>query len=64
MEDVPISDSECELVSESDVDYEDDEADEMVKDKVPPTNPNIVYDRNDPPMTVGSIYKNICLVLS
>ena len=42
-EDVPVSDSECE--SDSDDDYEEYEADEMVKDKVPLSNPKIVYEK-------------------
>ena len=29
----------------------------MVKDKVPLSNSKIVYDKKDPPMTVGSIYE-------
>ena len=58
-EDVPISDSEWESDSDDDDDYEEDEADEMVKDKVPLSNPEIVYDKNDPPMTVDSIYENM-----
>ena len=56
-EDVPVSNFECE--SDSDDDYEEDEADEMVKDKVPLSNPKIVNDKNDPPMILGSIYENM-----
>jgi len=58
-EDVPVSDSEWESDYDDDDDYEEDEVDEMVKDKVPLSNPEIVYDKNHPPMTVGSIYENM-----
>ena len=35
--------------SDSDSDYMEDEADASVKDKLPPHNPEIVYDKADPP---------------
>ena len=59
-EDVPVSDSEWESDSDDDDDdYEEDETHEMVKDKVPLSNPKIVNDKNDPPMILGSIYENM-----
>ncbi|RLM92908.1 uncharacterized protein C2845_PM08G12150 [Panicum miliaceum] len=51
------SDSECESLSDSD--YEEDEGDEMVHDHVPAYIPEIVYDRDDPLMVVGTIYPNM-----
>jgi hypothetical protein len=41
-----LSDSEDD--SDSNSDYVEDEVDEMVKDKLPPHNPKIVYDKVDP----------------
>lgn len=53
-------DEEAEPDSESESLFDsDNEEDEMVKDYVPPNNPEIVYDKDDPPMTVGSIYPNM-----
>nr|TKW38310.1 hypothetical protein SEVIR_1G106600v2 [Setaria viridis] len=46
-EDVVLSNFEVD--SDSDSNYEDD-VDEVVKDKEPPINPEVVYDKADPPM--------------
>lgn len=51
-----LSFSDSEYDHDSDSDYEDDEGDEMVQDIVPPHNPEVVYDKDDPPMAVGTIY--------
>lgn len=47
--------------SEPDVEEEegDQDGDEEVQDKVPPNIPESVYDKDDPPMEVGSIYANM-----
>ncbi|KAJ1270386.1 hypothetical protein BS78_06G048800 [Paspalum vaginatum] len=50
--------------SESDTDHdgcndEESEDDEMVEDKVPPKFEDITWDKDDPPMTVGTIYPNM-----
>ncbi|CAN6163244.1 unnamed protein product, partial [Urochloa humidicola] len=54
-----IDESDSEADSDSDSDYDEDEGDGMVEDNVPPCNPEVVYDRYDPPMTVGSTYPNM-----
>ena len=51
-----VSSSDSEYDHDSDSDYEDDEGDEMMQDIVPPHNPEVVYDKDDPPMAVGTIY--------
>ena len=48
-----VSSSDSEYDHDSDSDYEDDEGDEMMQDIVPPHNPEVVYDKDDPPMAVG-----------
>ena len=48
--------------SEFDSDFEEEyeEDDGLVgKDHVPPHAPTVVYDKDNPPMTVGSIYRNM-----
>ena len=52
-----FSDSEEE--SNSDSDYMEDDGDGTVKDKMPPHNPEVVYDKADPPMAVGSIFSDM-----
>ena len=52
-----FSDSEEESYSDSD--YMEDDGDGTVKDKMPPHNPEVVYDKADPPMAVGSIFSDM-----
>ena len=54
-----VSSSDSEYDHDSDSDYEDDEGDEMMQDIVPPHNPEVVYDKDDPPMAVGTIYPSM-----
>ena len=67
LQSMPNTISEAEYVPDSadddsdsdDSDSGQSEKDEIVKDIVPPHIPEVVYDKDDPPMTVGSIYHNI-----
>ena len=52
-----LSDSEAD--SDSDSNYMEDEANGIVKDKMPPHNPEVVYDKADPPMAVGTIFPDM-----
>ena len=52
-----FSDSEEESYSDSD--YMEDDGDGTVKDKMPPHNPEVVYDKTDPPMAVGTIFPDM-----
>ncbi|WVZ64844.1 hypothetical protein U9M48_014311 [Paspalum notatum var. saurae] len=53
--------------SESDTDHDEDgynedeesEEDEMVEDKVAPKFEDVIYDKDDPPMAVGTLYPNM-----
>ncbi|CAL4983816.1 unnamed protein product [Urochloa decumbens] len=51
------SESDPESNSESDVEYEEEDG-LIGADPLPPM-PNVAYDRDDPPMSVGSLYPNI-----
>ena len=54
-----VSSSDSEYDHDSDFDYEDDEGDEMMQDIVPPHNPEVVYEKDDLPMAVGTIYPSM-----
>ncbi|CAN6289506.1 unnamed protein product [Urochloa humidicola] len=57
--DEALDESDSEDDSDSDSDYDEDEGDGMVQDNVPPSNPEVVYGKDDPPMIVGSTYPNM-----
>jgi hypothetical protein len=52
----PSSDSESDSMSDTDMDAE---VDDIVKDRLPSHIPEVAYNKDDPPMEVGSIYPNI-----
>ncbi|KAK3137518.1 hypothetical protein QOZ80_5BG0453370 [Eleusine coracana subsp. coracana] len=53
------SDSDSDSESSKYEEEEEEEEEQQIKDNVPPHIPENVYDKNDPPMTVGSIYPNL-----
>ena len=63
----PGSNSESDFMTDSDTDAEvdettkdiDAEVDETIKDTLPSHIPEVAYNKDDPPMEVGSIYPNI-----
>ncbi|PUZ69933.1 hypothetical protein GQ55_2G168400 [Panicum hallii var. hallii] len=52
----PSSDSESDSMSDTDMVAE---VDDIVKDRLPSHIPEVAYNKDDPPMEVGSIYPNI-----
>jgi hypothetical protein len=46
-------------VSDDDGDYEMEDVDDIVKDSEPDHMPDAKYDKKDPPMIVGSVYRDI-----
>jgi hypothetical protein len=52
-----VEKSDSESDSESDVEYE--EEDGLIGKEPLPPRPVVAYDRNDPPMSVGSVYPNM-----
>ena len=52
-----VEESDSESDSESDVEYVEEDG-LIGKDPLPPR-PIVAYDRNDPPMSVGSVYPNM-----
>ncbi|KAG2605171.1 hypothetical protein PVAP13_4NG112638 [Panicum virgatum] len=52
----PGSNSESDSMTDSDTDAE---VDETIKDTLPSHIPEVAYNKDDPPMEVGSIYPNI-----
>jgi hypothetical protein len=45
--------------SDSDVDYDIEDVDEIIKDSEPDRMPDAEYDKKDPPMTVGTVYRDM-----
>ena len=53
------TDSDDESVSDDDDNYEMEDVDDIVKDNKPDHMPDVEYDKKDPPMTVGSVYRDM-----
>jgi hypothetical protein len=53
------TDSDDESVSDDDGDYEMEDEDDIVKDSEPDHMPDADYDKKDPPMTVGTMYRDM-----
>ena len=53
------TDNDDESVSDDDDNYEMEDVDDIVKDNEPNHMPDAEYDNKDPPMTVGSVYRDM-----
>ena len=58
-EDNPEYEGLSDTLADSDSGYMEDEADGTVKDKMPTHNPEVVYDKADLPMVVGTIFPDM-----